>query len=221
MPDAFNIADQIESTLLGCSYDWLPNLSEEFIKREIKLFNLKDISDIKSKYFIKPALSKSFNACVTTGERLHKEVKHLPEMLKVHVSEPVTWEVEYRCFISEKEIKTLSPYVRYKETFNSYEKPLLGPASERTEAFIFAQNLVEKVNIPNALVLDIGKIKNKGWAVVEPNECWGSGIYGCSPKKVLQVLLNSCIPKKDFKEDQKCWDYKVHYFDACPNLKND
>jgi hypothetical protein len=44
------------------------------------------------------------------------------------------------------------------------------------------------VEIPRAIALDVGRIAGRGWAVVELNEAWASGRYGCDPTLVLPVL---------------------------------
>ena len=41
-------------------------------------------------------------------------------------------------------------------------------------------------------VVDIGLIKDNGWAVIESNQAWASGIYGCDPYGVLTVIQNTC-----------------------------
>jgi len=40
----------------------------------------------------------------------------------------------------------------------------------------------------------VGHIKDRGWAVVEANAAWGSGLYGCDPVKVLEVLRCAVKP---------------------------
>ncbi len=71
---------------------------------------------------------------------------------------------------------TLSPYRRGDVTFSSYAAPLRGPRRELDAASKFANSVLNSVPCPSALVLDVGIIKGRGWAVVEPNECWGAGI---------------------------------------------
>jgi hypothetical protein len=43
-------------------------------------------------------------------------------------------------------------------------------------------------------VLDVGIITNRGWAVIEQNAAWGSGIYGCDPVQVLEVIRHAANP---------------------------
>ena len=35
------------------------------------------------------------------------------------------------------------------------------------------------VSSPPAFTLDVGIIRDRGWAVIECKECWASGIYAC------------------------------------------
>ena len=46
--------------------------------------------------------------------------------------------------------------------------------------------------IPEAVVIDVGYIANSGWAVIESNAAFASGIYGCEAAKVLPLLLHTC-----------------------------
>jgi len=220
VPKAFDIADQLDSILLGCSSDWLINLPEKFSKRSIELLELREVARRKEDCFLKPALGKSFDAAVRTGPQLISETAHLPPNLLVQASEIVEWETEYRCFVRDREVMTLSPYRRGDITFSSYESPLRGTRRELEEASEFAHSVLKSVPCPRAIVLDVGVIKGRGWAVVEPNECWGAGIYGCAPVKVLEVLATAAVERrKATKEDLK-WDYAEHYFRACPHMKD-
>jgi hypothetical protein len=47
----------------------------------------------------------------------------------------------------------------------------------------------------------LAKLWGEGWAVVEANPAWGSGIYGNDADKVLDVLSQSCM-KKDLLPDE-------------------
>jgi len=220
VPKAFNVASRLDSFLLGCSSEWVANLPDPFTRRTIKLLELKDATGIKERCFIKPALGKSFDAAVRTGQALISQVSHLPPGLLVHVSEVVEWETEYRCFARNNKVLTLSPYRRGGVTFSSYASPLRGPRGELEAASEFANSVLKSVPCPRAFVLDVGIIKGGGWAVVEPNECWGAGIYGCTPSSVLQVLLAATVQRRRATVDDLNWDYAGHYFRACPHMKD-
>jgi hypothetical protein len=219
VPKAFNVASRLESILLGCSSDWLTNLPDKFSKRRIELLELKEAGSLKEPCFIKPALGKSFDAGIRTGEALMSQASRLPPALLIHATEVVEWEAEYRCFAMNNKVMTLSPYRRGGTTFSSYASPIRGPHGELDAAAEFADSVLSSVPCPRAFVLDVGIIKGRGWAVVEPNECWGAGIYGCTPAKILEVLLAATVQKHKATEEDGKWNYAEHYFRACPHMK--
>ena len=45
-----------------------------------------------------------------------------------------------------------------------------------------------RVTTPRAIVIDVGFMNEESWAVIEANSAWGSGIYGCDPDEVLNVV---------------------------------
>ena len=50
-----------------------------------------------------------------------------------------------------------------------------------------------RIDLPRTAVLDVGVIHDRGRAVVEQNAAWGSGIYGCDPVQVLEVLRHAAV----------------------------
>ncbi|MDA7887578.1 ATP-grasp domain-containing protein [bacterium] len=63
--------------------------------------------------------------------------------------------------------------------------------------------------------MDVGLIRGRGWAVVECNECWASGIYACDPTRVLETLVSAAVKSDTMKTSP--WDFRKHYTNACPN----
>lgn len=61
------------------------------------------------------------------------------------------------------------------------------------------------VSIPSAFVLDVGVTLERGWAVVEANPCWGAGLYGCEPQRVLEVLRGSLKHRALMKDGDWRW----------------
>ena len=49
-----------------------------------------------------------------------------------------------------------------------------------------------KVKAPHACVIDVGIIEGRGWAVIESNAAWSSGIYGYDGAAVLPVPRSAC-----------------------------
>lgn len=134
-------------------------------------------------YFIKPPNDKSFPA---------KEYKELPDYIpdstSILLQSVVEWEKEFRCFCLDSKVLTLSVYSRHG-MLQKHEDWYATP-EELQQAKDFAEEVMKNIKTPKAIVMDVGVIKDddRGWAVVELNAAWGSGIYGCNPKKVLEVI---------------------------------
>ena len=91
----------------------------------------------------------------------------------------------------ERQVVALSPYFRSGVLVQSWE--FFGDEEEQAQSFA-RQILGDRcLPFPPAVVLDIGLIENRGWAVIEMNPAWGSGIYGCDPKRILSVLQRATV----------------------------
>jgi hypothetical protein len=134
------------------------------------------------------------------------------------MAEPVSFLVEYRCFAFRREVSCLSPYRRFGKDFDNSRTNMNEPESEVADAREFADAVLgfSDVDCPPAFVLDVGLIDGRGWAVVEANECWASGIYHCDPVKVLDVLKASCVPNEPWTTVHERWDFAAHYAAAAP-----
>lgn len=53
------------------------------------------------------------------------------------------------------------------------------------------------VDLPRAVALDVGVIPGRGWAVVEANAAWGSGLYGADPHEALGVIRHATVRPTD------------------------
>ena len=185
-----SIAEQFGLRLLEPAADWLPRLPEEFRKRRVSLTTLRAARSLSEPSFVKPPNDKSFPARVYAGSELPDGYDDDSPVL---VAEVVTWEAEFRCFILDREPRTLSIYLR--------DGALLRPAGfeapqaelSDTEAFIAAVLADPRVDLPRSALLDVGIIPGRGWAVVEQNAAWGAGIYGCDPTQVLHVIRHAAV----------------------------
>jgi hypothetical protein len=149
---------------------------------------------------------------------LQQDAQRLPANLAVLIAEPVKFVVEYRCFVAHGAVSTLSPYRRFDQWFDDSTPNMNEPESERVEALHFAGQVLEHpaVERPPAFVLDVGVIEGRGWAVVESNECWASGIYHCDPFKVLEVLRHACVADRFASNPHARWNFADHYAAAVP-----
>jgi hypothetical protein len=172
--------------------NWLENIPFKYSKRIIKLLPLKEVKNIKTKIFVKPPNDKSFEAKIYNDGELPK---FLNDEVNVLVSEIVSFEKEFRCFILNRELLTYSIYMRngILQKDNNFKSNL--DENYEVENFVKEILLDKNVVLPISTVIDVGYIKDKGWAIVEQNAIWGSGIYGCDPIEVLKCLQYGVLVK--------------------------
>ena len=182
---AQSIAQKFGIALPEVSPNWLPQIPEEYRRRWIYLTTLAEARKLKEPAFIKPPNDKSFPARVYFGEELPEDF--VRETL-VLVAEIIYWEKEFRCFIADGELKTFSIYLRN----GKLQRDTGFQHSDREEKELreFVAKLLSdsRIELPQSACLDVGIIRDRGWAIVEQNAAWGAGIYGCDPVEVLQVL---------------------------------
>lgn len=201
------VADELRLALLEPPFDFLSHLPEHYLLRDIRFSNLKDARKLNVPQFIKPAYDKSFEARVyDSGESLLSP-DILPDELPVLVAEPVSWEIEFRCFILERQVATQSVYLIGGELARDETGMWLNTIDEQNGALQFVNTLLidSIVRMPPAFVLDVGYVKDRGWAVIEANPAWASGIYGCDPQAVLGVLERTCVKTENLTDDDKNW----------------
>jgi hypothetical protein len=188
MADA--IAEQLGVSLLNPTNDWLCELPQEYRKRWVYLSSLKEARKLKEKAFIKPPNNKSFPARVYAAEDLPTDY---PDETPVLVAEIVQWEKEFRCFILNRSVKTFSIYLRDGNL--QKEDGFTHNSQEESEVRDFVETMLcdRRVELPLATVIDVGVIKDRGWAAIEQNGAWGAGLYGCDPDLVLEVLRYAVV----------------------------
>lgn len=185
------IAKLIGCRLLDPPEDWLVMLPYEFKKREVRLTTLRQARELTHHCFIKPPNDKLFVAQVyDSGASLPLE---FDSEMAVLVADPVQWTVEYRCFCLDGRVRTLSPYVRSGVHARTTEYFASNEELEAATEFAAKVLSVTRDFTPRAIVIDVGRIADVGWAVVEANAAWGSGIYGCDPDIVLDVIRHATI----------------------------
>ena len=111
------------------------------------------------------------------------------------VQEIVEWTIEYRCFVLDRNVAAVSVYWRDGKLAKSADGEWRATEAELNEASEFCTRMLRdrSVAIPDAVVLDVGIIKDRGWAAVECNAAFASGLYGCDPAAVLGVLRRTCV----------------------------
>ena len=184
------VADKLGIKLLDPQLDWLTTLPKSYVKRQIDYLTLKEAKNIKETTFIKPAFEKCFAAKIySSGEQFpNKEL--LADETPVLVSEPVNWTIEFRCFVQNRQVKAISSYWSDNKSTERKDGSWYGTKSDYQEALEFCTDVIStpQIKLPDAVVVDVGKIEAKGWAVIEANSVYSSGLYGCDPRSVIEVI---------------------------------
>lgn len=196
---AATVAQQLELDLLEAPFDWLTRLPHELLRRDVQFAELRDAPAQSFPRFLKPADDKSFPAAVYASAKSIPGLEHLPGSIPILSSSPVRWLREYRAFIADGALHTLSLYLR------DGELDVHGTAEEIAEASAFVRSILPSISVAPAMVLDVGVIDGAGWAIVEANPCWGAGIYSCDPLAVLGVLKRACQPHATISSSDAQW----------------
>jgi hypothetical protein len=201
------VADTLPYALLEPPFDWLPGLPLSYVQRDVLLTTLAEARRQPGPVFMKPADDKCFPADVYASGVDLPVPGTLPEATPVLVAEPVTWELEMRCFVLDRQVVTLSPYLRLGQLAEAEDGSWPATDDEIDAALAFAAMVLNNpaVRLPPAVALDVGTIAGRGYAVIEANAAWGSGLYGCDPAQVLPVLQRACVRRAKLADEDAPW----------------
>lgn len=189
------IAQQMGWTLKQNSFDWLARVHPYYLKRKVEFMTLGEAKKIIERKFIKPADDKCFEAKVYEPGTFQPH-DSIQDNYPVLVSEPVEFDLEYRCFVDHR-VRTWSNYIMFEHLADPRFWNMVPMEDERlphdlVNSFLYDSEFhdFDITTVPS--VIDVGRIKGKGWAIIETNQAWASGLYGCDPGEVLKVLEQSC-----------------------------
>lgn len=182
--------------LIEPALDLLTQLPSEYLLRQVEFMTLSEAKALTEPTFVKPAdcTAKVFDAAIYEAGRFIFCDDDLPPQTPVLASEPVDWEAEYRVVVHERKIIAFSPYIRGGWLARNAQGQWPFSQAEAREMLSFVHELLanESVAFPPAFVLDVGVIEARGWAVVEMNPVWCSGLLGCDLSVMLPVLRRAC-----------------------------
>lgn len=201
------IAEALGRVLLEPAPDWLPGLPAPYLRRAVRYTTLGAAREQEAPAFVKPADGKTFPARVYASGHELPSAEIVPDATAVLVSEPVDWGIEFRLFVLDGWIITFSPYLRRGQLAQAGDGSWSATPGEVEAALEFAARVLgdPAVGLPPAVVLDVGIIAERGWAVVEANAAWASGLYGCDPARVLPVLARACVPADRLSDADRRW----------------
>lgn len=192
------LAEQLGKRLAAPRPDYLMVAPWTCVRRLVLMLSLEEARHLSRPFFGKPAESRAFESRIyLDGGELPAEGR-LDGDGPVLISEIVRWEWEFRFFVREGQILTGSIYARDGKVAGMNETPL----SRYTDASLFAADVVDETRdlLPPACVLDVGFIPLRGWAVVELNAVYASGLYGCHPGQALEAVAGAVLPGTDAED---------------------
>lgn len=204
-----NLTAENKLFLLEPELDFLAKLAWDDVKRDLQISMLSDVRNFREPMFIKPIDPEDkdvFNAGVYTDGRDIKVRSHKTDLM-VMVSEPVDWRVEYRCFCTNHVVVDGTPYYRSGRIFRYGEGRWPVQQQEWSVVKRFVEDFLSRHSetLPPGVVVDVGFIENRGWAIIELNPAWCATLYGCDPEKVLIVLFQCCFGAHEKRGSVKRW----------------
>jgi hypothetical protein len=195
------------TAFLGPGVDWVARLPYRFRQRDVEFCTLAEARRLDRPSFVKPAEDKVFEAKIYASGADLPNSAMLPDETPVLVAEPVDWAIEWRSFVLEREVVTISPYLRRGALAQADDGSWPASKSELHDAQQFARRALADpaVDLPPAVVFDVGLIDGRGWAIVECNAAWGSGIYGCDAAQVLRCVRRACVRKEALTPAELRW----------------
>lgn len=201
------VAAELGAATIEPSVSWLVDLPPRYRLRDVRLTTLSEARSVRGPVFIKPAVDKVFPAGVHAERFTVAAEELLPPATPVFIAEVVAWEVEFRCFVLDGKVRAISPYWRGNRTAQNADGSWPASVEELNGAEGFARSMLDdrSVRVPPTFVLDVGRIPDRGWAVIEANSAWGAGIYGCDPDEVLSVVRRSCLRRGVLSDEDRPW----------------
>jgi hypothetical protein len=161
--------------------DLILSLPPEALKRRIRMQHLREADQFDYPLFVKPVVPKLFAARVYADVLyLRRECQGLAGETAVLTSDPVSFLAEARTFILDGEVLDCALYE--------------GTAHIQ-EAADAARDFARRLALPKTLVLDVGLIRDRGWAVIEINAAWGAGLNGCRAERIWPCIAAASGPR--------------------------
>jgi hypothetical protein len=186
---------------------WMDSIGRRWTSRELWCGPLETAADCalwSGPVFAKPAEIKRerLPAAVYTdaGTFARAASAGLLPSSAVVLSALVRFTAEFRCFVApgpdgSPTVVAACAYLVDGQTWDFWERADQAP--DPSEAAAFAQLVVDDVVGPPGFVLDVGRLADGSWAVVEPNASWSSNPYHCGPAGVVASILAAQDPAGD------------------------
>lgn len=201
-------ARALDLALLEPPFDLLARLPERLRLRPVEAARFADLARLRAPTFVKPAdpLDKWFDAGVYGDARDIRTKGHDRPDAPVLVAGAVSWAAELRYWVLEGTVVAGSPYLSFgRPNWSPGCSPGVPKAGLRTaEAAVAALGR----DLPPAVVIDVGAVEERGWAVVEFNPVWCAGLLGADPAAVLPALRRATRPKVGLTDADRRWAFR-------------
>jgi protein-tyrosine phosphatase len=195
--------------LLEPPLDLLARLPACLLMRRVEFGRFRDLSRLKRPTFVKPAdpLDRCFDPGSYADARDIRAPRGIDPDMPVLVAEPVEWLAEFRCFVLEGQVVASSPYISFgKPVWRGWGEGGEKAVPSRDALAICGRLMAERsVILTPAFVVDVGLIEGRGWAVVEFNPAWCSGLLGADPTAVLGVLERASRSVDGLTPEDRRW----------------
>ncbi|WP_327130644.1 ATP-grasp domain-containing protein [Streptomyces sp. NBC_01343] len=182
------LSDRLGLGLLDPADDWLATVPHPLLRRSVRLTTLAEARSLREPAFVKPPSAKIDLLPAAVYEEGSALPAALADTTPVLVSEVVEFAAEYRLFVLDGEAAAGSRYA-------VYGRP--DPAPLDAHARAFAREVLEATadGLPSAVCVDVGRLTDGGWAIVEANMPWFAHCYAAEPDAVLDVVLRAAGPR--------------------------
>ncbi|MBP3957356.1 ATP-grasp domain-containing protein [Gemmata sp. G18] len=206
---AMSTACSLDLALLEPSFDLLTRVPERFLRRHVESATFGDLDRLDGRTFVKPAdpLDKWFDAGLYSDVRDIRTCGRSRPEAPILLSEPVEWSVEFRYFVLEGKAVAGSPYLAYGRPawrWSATASPIPTAGLHVVEGLCAAM----EGELPPAFVVDVGRIDDRGWAVVEFNPVWSAGLLNADARAVLPVLQRATRPRPISHASDQRWDLR-------------
>lgn len=161
--------------------DLLPGLPAKLLGCDVALLPWGEVAQLEGPVFLKPASFKAerLPAGLYAHGRDFAGAQPLEPSTPVLAASPVVFRDEYRVLVTDHAVTGVSAYLDATGATVGYD-PDAAVGVDEAAAAAFAAGVLEHVDpasVPGGWVLDVGRLDDGTWAVVEANPLWCAGPY--------------------------------------------
>jgi ATP-grasp domain, R2K clade family 3 len=171
------LAQKLGLDLVSPPDDLLLHLPPAVTKRALRGGTLADATTFEFPSFVKSSVPKLIRSRVYRSvNELTAEARGLEPGTALILSEIVEFQVEARAWLLDGQVLSIACYEG---------------ARDLTDARALTAAIASEPMMVSPCVLDVGLITDRGWAAIETNAAWGSGLNGCDPRAAAVCIASA------------------------------